>query len=327
MKTYADLNSKLNGAPWRKRTCLDCNHKWSAACKLTPHTANLSGEQSQWCPKCGTKNVMSGPHYFPRKREKLIVANNTTLRRDGDDLIIRLHNTDILIFTPDGRVEFQTDGWKTVTTKARMNEFSPVSIGSERGVWTARVGNFRYHYEDAQGNVVADYTDGAKFVRDPFAGAEAVFADGIIWNPNTSQFEGNIGEDPKAVSKLVMRIKKFVDEYMTAFMENKVPAPGPGDCWVCSVFDKLPVSNPDHLLSHMKENYFVPSLLMNAIARFPVAPVAKWAIADHWATQNTDGSKHVFEKIGGAGSYRDIGYKQLHKSLYRYMKERLGVAA
>mgnify|MGYP003344650536 CR=1 FL=1 len=61
------------------------------------------------------------------------LANNTYLtRRPGSGdyesqfiYAVRLHATDILTCWPDGTVSVSSGGWKTVTTKARINEFLP----------------------------------------------------------------------------------------------------------------------------------------------------------------------------------------------------------
>lgn len=45
----------------RDRTCLDCGAHWTSPVRLTPHTYNLSGEETEWCAECNGRNVMSGP--------------------------------------------------------------------------------------------------------------------------------------------------------------------------------------------------------------------------------------------------------------------------
>jgi hypothetical protein len=51
------------------------------------------------------------------------VGNNTWLMRDAGRIIVRLHNTDILTYYPDGRVVLNASTWTTQTTKDRMNAF------------------------------------------------------------------------------------------------------------------------------------------------------------------------------------------------------------
>ena len=65
------------------------------------------------------------------------VANNTYLQRRGDDIAVRLHNTDVVTFHADGTATLSTGGWFTVTTKARINDYLPggIALSSVRGRW------------------------------------------------------------------------------------------------------------------------------------------------------------------------------------------------
>lgn len=75
-------------------------------------------------------------------RDSKKIGNNTYLvRRENGDLAVRLHNTDILTFRANGDVVVKTDGWTSVTTKARINEHLPMrGIFQKANVWywTAR---------------------------------------------------------------------------------------------------------------------------------------------------------------------------------------------
>lgn len=79
-------------------------------------------------------------HLKHHKRVKK-VANNTFLYTDDSGTQhLRLHRTDILSRTPDGKVTVNDGGYRTITTKARMNSFLrkfgiPASISASNGVW------------------------------------------------------------------------------------------------------------------------------------------------------------------------------------------------
>ena len=66
-----------------------------------------------------------------RKRK---LDNNTYLVVYDDHYAILLHQTEIVEHWPDHTV-LRTGGWKTMTTKDRINKFSPVSISQSGGVW------------------------------------------------------------------------------------------------------------------------------------------------------------------------------------------------
>ncbi len=58
------------------------------------------------------------------RRRKL--GHNTYLERDDESAYhVRLHATRIVTFHRDGRVELNSGGWRTVTTKERMNRYLP----------------------------------------------------------------------------------------------------------------------------------------------------------------------------------------------------------
>lgn len=219
-----------------------------------------------------------------RNSQSRKLANNTTLLRiDPSTIAVKLHSTNIITFHANGRIVFDSGGWKTPTTKERMNSCSPARVSQSQGTWEIAID-----------------------------GKSANFADGITWNGRKWQ---GVGEDPKIAVKLARRAAKFARDYMTAFDAGEVPVPSNGDCWGCLMVTedgKAPMGGADHILSHMEENYFVPSLLSRAIKRFPVAPAAMWYVSDKWA-----------------GTHNNVswGKGHLYKSLYRYVKAELGLAA
>ena len=61
-----------------------CGHKWRADVKMSPATGNLSGEATQWCPKCNARPLMGSPwqmridyctgQYWPTEYRKACAA-------------------------------------------------------------------------------------------------------------------------------------------------------------------------------------------------------------------------------------------------------------
>ena len=72
----------------------------------------------------------------------------------------------------------------------------------------------------------------------------------------------------------------------------------------------------DHILEHFHDKYYVPSLLMNAVKEIPVSQAAMSSIG-YWF-KSYEETCDMFEKIGA---------EQVKKSLTRYLKRRLGMAA
>jgi hypothetical protein len=70
------------------------------------------------------------------KREQVKLANNTVaVRRDQNKIAIRLHYTDVVTLTRDGKYILKTGGWYSMTTKDRINGFSPACVSQKKGNW------------------------------------------------------------------------------------------------------------------------------------------------------------------------------------------------
>lgn len=72
------------------------------------------------------------------KRGVKKIAGNTTVRIENGRAIIRLHSTDIITITPhEGGDEYtlSTGGWRTTTTKARINTFTPFGVYQRNYQW------------------------------------------------------------------------------------------------------------------------------------------------------------------------------------------------
>lgn len=228
-----------------------------------------------------------------RNHESRKLANHTYLERRGENIAVRLHQTDILIFSPDGAIEYNTGGWKTSTTKERMNSFGSLNLWTERGVWYIGKGWSK-------------------------EGKRVVYADGMKVMPDGTVV--GAGEAPDL--KILKRIKKYSNDFVAALFAGKVPAPSSGDCWDCSLKTESgktmgQISHSDHIKSHLKEGYFVPSLLVNAGERFGISPFVKNTVAGLW--QGHSAEIGDWEKRN-AGRY-------LQKAIYRYVKESLGFQA
>lgn len=65
------------------------------------------------------------------------LENNTYLERhDDNNITVRLHQTEVITFYPCGLIKLRNNGWRTVTTKDRINKYSPVRIKQKRYEWT-----------------------------------------------------------------------------------------------------------------------------------------------------------------------------------------------
>lgn len=166
------------------------------------------------------------------------VANNTYLHRVDDGIAVQLHATDVVVIHPDNTYTLNTGGWYTVTTKARINEFSPARVSSNKGIWYV---------------------------------GDTVFENGIVVDNNGEPVNASTNNTDYAKTK--RRLDRMVSRYIADFawdaVTNGLNPPSGGDCWACH-FTSENSNDPmglDHLLSHIEEKYYVPSLLWNAICQ------------------------------------------------------------
>jgi hypothetical protein len=161
------------------------------------------------------------------------VGRNTRLfRREDGAISIRLYDTDIVVVNKDNSLELYTGGFRTHTTKERINRFIPCTLFQKNHQWY--LGNYD---------------------------KPIPFYEGIKLNPNgTLKSKNNPHPDN---SKLKKRILKYIDGFVKHCIDGKFELPSGGDCWVCcglAIGD-----NTEHLLTHMTERYYVPRLLYEAI--------------------------------------------------------------
>ena len=83
-----------------------------------------------------------------------VIGNNTRLYftestfSDGDYFSVRLHGNEILRIYPDRFVPMDA-GWKTVTTKARLNDLMPIGrIHQKNYAWYMTIGDTTYDWDD-----------------------------------------------------------------------------------------------------------------------------------------------------------------------------------
>jgi len=176
-----------------------------------------------------------------------IVKRNTFERHENGDTIIRLHGTDIVRKHANGSVTLNSAGWKTVTTKDRMNDHMPAGyyLYSDKGQWYVSHGH-RWANKDA---IAVPYFDGMVVPRDVIA-------------PKAKG--AKLATKEEALRK---QIKKFVCDVP---LKGPFPAPSNGDCWYCMMKTKEgkslgDVTGNDHIISHIKERYLHGSLIVNAL--------------------------------------------------------------
>ena len=216
-------------------------------------------------------------HYLAQgiRKENTIdrpIAHNTrVIKRTPTTIAIKFHATDIITFFENGSIQLNTNGWKTVTTKDRMSRFLPTGINvyPERFIWYLRLG---------------DWKEGKKYLYEDHM---IVTHDKHITNANGNAIKEHSKAKEKKKRNQLKKIDNYIKNFMKALENGKVPAPSGSDCFICQAFNGQPIADVmssgkvidgqleltsfnekpwyDCIEGHIKENYFVPTLLINAI--------------------------------------------------------------
>jgi hypothetical protein len=143
----------------------------------------LDSEYAEECPSCGAISAYAWDdvNYCPLadvderlpKSERIYHIGSASgfewecgerIRIDPVQCCVvrELHSTNVVTFHSNGRIVFDSGGWKTPTTKQRMCEFSPARVSQSRGAWNISIGG-----------VSASFADGVTWDGSKWTGAEA----------------------------------------------------------------------------------------------------------------------------------------------------------
>lgn len=171
-----------------------------------------------------------------RCKNRRKVANNTYLERRGDDIALRLHDTDIVVYRANGDITLDSGGWRTYTTKDRMNTYGPFKwVSQDKGVWYVCTSDAeRYRYDDGI----------------------TLHPDGTVTGFVPDQKARN---DDKRAKDVRRRVKVFVDSITADEVVRALEDMG-GDCLFCRM------GHPSGCIDdHLHSRYFHGSMLVNAV--------------------------------------------------------------
>lgn len=226
---------------------------------------------------------------IPANRQTKRLRGRATVARRCEDgsIAVRYHATDILTFRPDGTVTVTSGGFRSTTTKGKLNEYLPAGmprVWQGNGVWT-------------------------------FGGKTLLDGDTITRGGKLAPRKGRAKERTR-IAALVKRINAHAD-----LCADAVPMalPSGGDDWYSALRvadgpDKgkplgEAMHNTTHLLGNMAERYVVPSLVLRALEVTGAGDLIKAAT------------------FGQAGeSWQGIARSTVKRSVRRYLKARFGIA-
>lgn len=201
------------------------------------------------------------------KSQKKLENNTYLVQVDAETLGVKLHDTIVVYIFKSGIYQLNTGGWKSATTKDRINKYGPARVSQKNGIWYIGEGIFEDGVRvNSKGKVLTPQrgvqeTESKKrkldrMVRTYIKGfGKHIIANGL-------QTGSPVGLNQKSEWSVV----KLVDGPQPL-------APNKGDCWACyfGLSSDDPLKEPlgvQHLLEHMIDEagpYYVPSLLWKAI--------------------------------------------------------------
>ena len=197
----------------------------------------------------------------------------------------RLHHTDIVVVEEGVSITLFTGGWRTVTTKDRINKIlSAVFRGREFWVTQHK----------------------GKWWLCQFGGAKDIeFFEGI-----SITLDGyKVSAEPYSISrgkvKLERRMEK-VRKWAKAIEKDGPPIPGPGDCWLCMFAANKEghrvtladvKKDAEHLLSHVDQNYLHGYLVVLALK---VAGYSQSQVEIFYSMALSDGGAFHRKRMGKA---------------------------
>lgn len=221
-------------------------------------------------------------------RDSRKVAHNTYARKlENGDIAIKLYATDVLVFHTNGAVTVNSGGYRTGTTKDRINSFLPAGLPrlyQAKGVW--------------------NWGSGV-----PFSEGDKIGPRGTL-KVNSASLKKKKAEESEA-AKLTKRINKFAKLCADSL---PLPEPSGGDCWYCVMrtTEGIPLGekakDTGHLISHMEEGYVVPSLVYRALEKSGAGPLI------------------VSAAFGKVPSFVDTARGYVLRSVRRYLKAQFGLA-
>lgn len=190
-----------------------------------------------------TKSQMLGSIKEDVTLSKMAGTSTLAYVTTNKDAVIRYHQTDVLRHKSNGDYVLDSGGYRTPTTKNRMNDNCNglFQIGQEKGIWWLYV----------TGRDRVEFFDGM-----------VIGSDGSVVKQGRESYNAR-----RTDAKHRKQIKAYCDKLKKVVDEGTLPKPSEGDCWVCMMEQGHPDDSTDngHIESHLQEKYIHGTLIVNAL--------------------------------------------------------------
>ena len=222
---------------------------------------------------------------------------------------VRLHDTCIIIkYNNVPELKLDSGGFKTKTTKSRINEFLPMFFESDwqiiqkKSIW---------------------------YLRSEELDKEILFQDNmrLYFDNETNDYKPmNIKyvRNEKELTELRSDVKKYSQEFIKKFVNGEIKPPSEGDCWYClGMFEDA--GSSQHILAHLTKKYYVPALLYNSIFKnnmCGLSDIMKTFVSYKWKlVEVQDSLKPNVDKF----LREDFVQDSLTKNLTKYLLRKLSM--
>lgn len=244
-------------------------------------------------PRTNLRDSVSPDMLKSGTRAKIIARNTFRFTAPDGAVVTRLHQTDVVRELSPGRYQLNSGGWRTPTTKDRINgTLRGYVLFADKGTWYVRRGSHPY------ADWAARHVDSIPYFDD------MILPDAFDKPAARKRAEKN-EQGELALRKQILAFVRLVDRV------DQLPLPDTGDCWLCALHDASGKTmgehgdDRDHLLNHIREKYLHGSLLVNAM---------------RWAGYQDVGIRYWLS--------RPKGHRRSVKSaLRRYLCRKLGLSA
>lgn len=236
------------------------------------------------------KSSVIHKYSFKIENNTYVYINPDNTQALNNDLILNiLFYKSVIGKLSQGKIILNSDGYKTFTTKDRLNKI----LDDNKTGYRIYQENYKWYIYNW------NYQERIKYA----------YADNVTFSllSNKSYAILNYGIDNvMQLNSLKHKISKYVNNYYKQFTLGKINKPDNSDCIAC-LFQIT--DDNDHLLSHIDENYLVPSLLVNACIKYSdnLSFMSKHIIGQWYENNNIE-----WELIN------IVGY-QIRKVLYKYL--------
>ena len=197
--------------------------------------------------------------------QRLDKGNTLGISYKDESLAVRYYWTDVITWKPDRRIILNSGGWRTYTTKDRINhylQYPPWKTG-----WFSKPVDCYISQKNSQWYIERENYREGNYEKPLFYDGVVLNSKGTILKPK--QIDRKTKTTLRLIEKYIRKLSHCIrnEQLLHNYLSNTS-----GDCWYCLFHEKdsgrpwgNAIGNQEHLTSHIKEGYIMGSLIYNAL--------------------------------------------------------------